>query len=56
MRQLPEYCESCKKQIATLETCVMPDGTRKRGAEATFREGAEGGIRCVGCTGANDGR
>ena len=52
MRQLPEQCEACKKQIATLETCVLPDGTEKRGAEATFRESAEGGIRCVGCAGA----
>lgn len=51
MRQLPEQCESCKKQIATLETCVLPDGTRKRDAEVTFRESAEGGIRCVGCAG-----
>ncbi len=40
-----------KKQIATLETCVLPDGTEKRGAEVTFREGAEGGIRCVECAG-----
>ena len=49
MRQLPEQCESCKRQIATLETCVLPDGTEKRGAEVTFRESAEGGVRCGGC-------
>ena len=49
VRQLPEQCEFCKKQIATLETCVLPDGTRKRGVEVTFKESAEGGIRCVGC-------
>ena len=49
MRQLPEQCESCKQQIATLETCVLPDGTRKRGVEVTFKESAEGGIRCKGC-------
>ena len=50
MRQLPEQCESCKKQISTLETCVLPDGTEKRGgAEVTFRESAEGGISCKGC-------
>jgi hypothetical protein len=49
MRQLPEQCESCNKQIATLETCVLPDGIEKRGAEVTFRESAEGGIRCKGC-------
>ena len=55
MRQLPEQCESCKKQIATLETCVLPDGTEKRGAEVTFRESAEGDIRCVGCAGDGDG-
>ena len=42
MRQLPEQCESCKRQIATLETCVLPDGTEKRSAEVTFRESAEG--------------
>jgi hypothetical protein len=51
MRQLPEQCERCKKQVATLETCVLPDGTEKRGAEVTFRESAEGGIRCKGCAG-----
>ena len=49
MRQLPEQCETCKKQIATLETCVLPDGTEKRGADVAFRESAEGGIRCKGC-------
>ena len=54
MRQLPERCESCKRQIATLETCVLPDGTEKRGAEVTFRESAEGGIRCVGCAGGDE--
>lgn len=51
MRQLPEYCEDCKKQIATLETCVLPDGTRKRGVEVSFRESDEGRIRCVGRAG-----
>jgi hypothetical protein len=49
MRQLPEQCERCKKRIATLETYFLPDGTEKRGAEVTFRESAEGGIRCKGC-------
>ncbi len=49
MRQLPERCESCKKQISTLETCVLPDGTEKRGADLTFGESAEGGIRCREC-------
>ena len=39
MRQLPEQCKCCKKQITTLETCVLPDGTRKRGVEFTFRQG-----------------
>ena len=54
MRQLPEQCESCKSQIATLETCVVPDGTEKRGAEVTFRESAEGGIRCVKCVSGHE--
>ena len=49
MGQLPEQCESCKKQISTLETRVLPDGVEKRGAEVTFRESTEGGIRCKGC-------
>ena len=57
MRQLPEQCESCRRQIATLETCVLPDGTEKGGvevtfkesAEVTFKESAEGGIWCKGC-------
>jgi hypothetical protein len=51
VRQLPERCASCKRQIATLETCVLPDGSEKRGVEVTFKESAEGGIRCVGCAG-----
>jgi hypothetical protein len=51
MRQLPEQCESCKKQITTPETCVLSDGTEKRGAEVTFRESVEGGIRCLRCAG-----
>ena len=49
VRQLPEQCTPCDRQIATLETCVLPDGTEKRGAEVTFRESAEGRIRCMGC-------
>jgi hypothetical protein len=49
MRQLPEQRESCKEQISTLEPCVLPGGIEKRGAEVTFRESAEGGIRCAGC-------
>lgn len=49
MRQLPEQCGSCERQIATLETCILPDGIEKRGAEITFRESAEGGIRCQEC-------
>lgn len=55
MRQLPEQRESCKEQLATLETGILPDGTRKRGAEVTFEESAEGGIRCVGFA-QEDGR
>jgi hypothetical protein len=50
MRQVPEQCESCKNQIATLETCVLPDGTEKRGAQVTFGESAEderGGARRI---------
>lgn len=49
MRQLPEQCASCKRQIATLETCVLPDGTEKKGVEVTPRESAEGSIRCKEC-------
>jgi DNA-directed RNA polymerase subunit RPC12/RpoP len=49
VRQLPEQCASCGRQIATLETCVLPDGTEKRGVEVTFKESADGGIRCLEC-------
>jgi hypothetical protein len=42
VRQLPEQCASCGRQIATLETCVLPDGTEKRGVGVTFKESAEG--------------
>jgi hypothetical protein len=54
MRQLHERGESCKNQIATLETCVLPDGTEKRDAEVTFRESAQGGIRCVECASSHE--
>jgi len=27
VRQFPEQCASCDRQIATLEICVFPDGT-----------------------------
>ena len=53
MRQLPEQCESCKKQIATLETCVLPDGSEKRAGEVTFRESVSG-VRCLGCAGTDE--
>jgi hypothetical protein len=49
VRQLPERCASCGCQIATLERCVLPDGTLKRGAEVFFRESAQGEIRCEKC-------
>ena len=49
MRQLPEQCASCGRQIATLERCTLPDGREKRGAEVTFRESAESGILCLEC-------
>ncbi len=38
MRQLPERCESCKPQIATLETCVLADDTEKRDAWTAYEE------------------
>lgn len=49
MRQLSEQCQSCKKQISTLETCVLPDCTEKRGVEITLGESVERGIRCRVC-------
>jgi hypothetical protein len=48
----PDLCETCGRQISTLETCVLPNGTEKRGAEVTFKESAEGGIGCMGCASA----
>jgi hypothetical protein len=49
VRQLPEQCASCERQLAALETCVLPDDPQKRGAEVTFRESVEGGIRYTEC-------
>ena len=51
MRGLPEICEECGRQIATLETCVLKDGTEKRGAEVSFRESV-GGVGCKACAGS----
>jgi hypothetical protein len=55
MRQLPERCSSRRRQIATLETCVLPDGTEKRGVEVTFRESVEDGVRCQECAEGKEG-
>lgn len=49
VRQPPEYCDDCGREIRTLEMCVLTDGTEKRCAEVTFRESAEGGIRRREC-------
>ena len=49
MRQLPEQCASCGRQIATLERCILPDGREKRRAEVTFGESVESGILFLEC-------
>jgi len=42
MRGLPEYCEECRREIRTLERCVVTDsGEEKRAGQVTFRESAE---------------
>jgi hypothetical protein len=54
VRQLPEQCETFKRQVATLEICVLPDGTEKRGAEVTFKESI-GDVRYRECARTDGG-
>jgi hypothetical protein len=39
---MPERGETRYMVLTNLQTCVLPDGTEKRGAEVTFRESAKG--------------
>jgi hypothetical protein len=54
VRQLPEQCETFKRQVATLEICVLPDGTEKRGAGVTLKESIEG-VRYRECARTDEG-
>ena len=50
MRQLPETCRSCRREIRTLERCVvLSTGEEKRAGDVTFKESVAEGVCCLGC-------
>jgi hypothetical protein len=50
VRQLPEICRSCRREIRTLEHCVvMMTGEEKRAGNVTFRESVTEGVCCLEC-------
>ena len=50
MRQLPEICQFCRREIRTLErVVVLGSGVEKRCGEVTFRESVAEGVLCIDC-------
>lgn len=50
MRQLPEICSSCRREIRTLErVIVLGSGMEKRCGEVTFKESVSEGVCCMNC-------
>ncbi len=49
MRDLPEICEFCRREVQALErVIVLLTREEKRAAAVTFRESVEG-VYCLGC-------
>lgn len=50
VRQLPEICRSCGREIRTLERCVvLSTREEKRVGDVTFRESVTEGVCCLEC-------
>jgi hypothetical protein len=50
VRQLPEICQSCRREIRTLERCVvLSTREEKRVGDVTFRESVTEGVCCLEC-------
>jgi hypothetical protein len=45
VRQLPEICRSCRREIRTLERCViLSTREEKRAGDVTFKESVTEGV------------
>jgi len=50
VRQLPETCRFCRREIHTLERCVvLSTHEEKRVGDVTFRESVTEGVCCLEC-------
>ena len=51
VRQLPEICRSCRREIRTLERCViLSTHEEKRAGDVSFKESVTEGVCCLECT------
>jgi hypothetical protein len=50
VRQLPEICRSCPREIRTLERCViLSTREEKRAGDVTFKESVTEEVCCLEC-------
>ena len=50
MRQLPEICRDCRREVRTLERCVvLSTREEKRAGDVTFQESVAEGVCCLEC-------
>ena len=50
LRQLPEICRSCRREMRTLERCVvLSTREEKRAGDVTFKESVAEGVCCLEC-------
>jgi hypothetical protein len=51
VRQLPEICRLCRREIRTLERCVVLStrDEEKRVGDVTFKESVTEGVCCLEC-------
>ena len=56
VRQLPEICRSCRREIRTLERCViLSTREEKRAGDVTVKESVAEGVCCLECTSVSTG-
>ena len=50
VKQLPEFCQSCRREIRTLERCViLCTREEKRARDVTCKESVSEGVCCFEC-------
>jgi hypothetical protein len=55
-RQLPEICRSCRREVRTLESCViLSTHEEKRAGDVTFKESVTEKVCCLECTSVSTG-